>query len=256
MRTDPLKQASAGRCRHDRFCRGAGGRPCDRVGDRVIVRPPAAAHRNATATPVAAACCLRAERSPDPGRLRAHPPTRDPRRARSPGLRSRSRTTASPGRSSEPQLLSAWRTSSPTPYESSSAASSRRSACGSSGQCSRPPRAARQLSAWLCDSPGSPALVIAWSRGRRRMRRGGKGGRQWGEMMAVVGENRGRRRPSAVSQAVLMVQWLWSLSRLCVAVTNRHSDKAADRPLRMKRSMCRLYLIWPNTGSIVIFGWA
>lgn len=84
----------------------------------------------------------------------------------------------------------------------------------------------------------------------------GKSGRQWGEMMAVVGENRGRRRPSAVSQAVLMVQWLWSLSRLCVAVTNRHSDKAADRPLRMKRSMCRLYLIWPNTGSIVIFRWA
>ena len=84
----------------------------------------------------------------------------------------------------------------------------------------------------------------------------GKSGRQWGEMMAVVGENRGRRRPSAVSQAVLMVQWLWSLSRLCVAVTNRHSDQAADRPLRMKRSMCRLYLIWPNTGSIVIFRWA
>ena len=56
--------------------------------------------------------------------------------------------------------------------------------------------------------------------------------------MAVVGENRGRRRPSAVSQAVLMVQWLWSLSRLCVAVTNRLSVivlivVGAVRPLRL-----------------------
>ena len=43
--------------------------------------------------------------------------------------------------------LSAWRTSSPMSYESSSAATSRRSACASSGQCRRPPLAARQLSA-------------------------------------------------------------------------------------------------------------
>ena len=28
-------------------------------------------------------------------------------------------------------------------------------------------------------------------------------------------------------QAVLAIQWLWSLSRLWVAVTNRHSDCAA-----------------------------
>ena len=53
-----------------------------------------------------------------------------------------------------------------------------------------------------------------------------------------------------------MVQWRWSFSRLCVAVTNRHSDCAAARPLRMNRLMCRLYLIWPNTGSIVILRWA
>jgi hypothetical protein len=46
-----------------------------------------------------------------------------------------------------------WRTSSPMPYESGSAASSRRSACASSGQCSRSPRAARQLSAWRTSSP-------------------------------------------------------------------------------------------------------
>ena len=35
---------------------------------------------------------------------------------------------------------------------SSSAATSRGSACASSGPCSRPPRAARQLSAWRCNS--------------------------------------------------------------------------------------------------------
>ena len=62
--------------------------------------------------------------------------------------------------------------------------------------------------------------------------------------------------PLEGSQAVLMVQWLWSLSRLCVAVTNRHSERAAERPLRMNRSILRLCLIWPNTGSIVILRWA
>jgi pimeloyl-ACP methyl ester carboxylesterase len=56
-----------------------------------------------------------------------------------------------------------------------------------------------------------------------------------------------------LAQAVFAIQWLWSFSRLCVAVTNRHSDCAAALPLRMNRSMCRLYLICPNTGSIVIF---
>ena len=74
--------------------------------------------------------------------------------------------------------------------------------------------------------------------------------------MAAGGEKRGRRRPPVACQAVLMVQWLWSLSRLCVAVTNRHSDRAADLPLRMNRSIRRLYLICPNTGSIVILRWA
>ena len=47
------------------------------------------------------------------------------------------------------------------------------------------------------------------------------------------------------SQAVLAIQWLWSLSRLWVAVTSRHSDCAAARPLRMNRSIRRLYLICP-----------
>ncbi len=46
-------------------------------------------------------------------------------------------------------------------------------------------------------------------------------------------------------QAVLAIQWLWSLSRLWVAATNRHSDCAAALPLRMNRSIRRLYLICP-----------
>ena len=70
---------------------------------------------------------------------------------------SRGLARASSGLCSRPRRaarqLSAWRTSSPTPCESSSAAASRRSACASSGQCSRPPRAARQLSAWRSDRP-------------------------------------------------------------------------------------------------------
>ena len=64
---------------------------------------------------------------------------------------------------------------------------------------------------------------------------------------------RGRGLPVGPSQAGLAIQWVWSLSRLCVAVTNRHSECAADLPRRMNRSMCRLCLICPNTGSIVIF---
>jgi hypothetical protein len=69
-----------------------------------------------------------------------------------------------------------------------------------------------------------------------------------------VGQRAGRKvTPRSLCQAVLAIQWLWSLSRLCVAVTNRHSDCAAALPLRMNRSMRRLYLICPNTGSIVIF---
>ena len=46
-------------------------------------------------------------------------------------------------------------------------------------------------------------------------------------------------------QAVLAIQWLWSLRRLWVAATNRHSDCAAALPLRMNRSIRRLYLICP-----------
>ena len=52
-------------------------------------------------------------------------------------------------------------------------------------------------------------------------------------------------RVTLSSQAVSAIQWLWSLSRLWVAVTNRHSDCAAALPLRMNRSTRRLYLICP-----------
>jgi hypothetical protein len=46
-------------------------------------------------------------------------------------------------------------------------------------------------------------------------------------------------------QAGLAIQWLWSFRRLWVAVTNRHSDYTAARPLGMSRSILRLCLIWP-----------
>lgn len=46
-------------------------------------------------------------------------------------------------------------------------------------------------------------------------------------------------------QAGLAIQWLWSLRMLWVAATNRHSDCAAALPLRMNRSIRRLYLICP-----------
>ena len=56
--------------------------------------------------------------------------------------------------------------------------------------------------------------------------------------MAADGENRGRGLRPVACQAVLMVQWLWSLSRLCVAETNRLSVivlivVGAVRPLRL-----------------------
>ena len=58
---------------------------------------------------MAAGCCLRAERSPDLGRSGS--PSIEPAihvEHNSPRPRSRSRTTASSGRRSEPQLLGAW----------------------------------------------------------------------------------------------------------------------------------------------------
>ena len=47
------------------------------------------------------------------------------------------------------------------------------------------------------------------------------------------------------------VWWLWSLSRLWVAVMSRHSDRTADLPRRWNLSILRLCLVWPKTGSIM-----
>ena len=68
--------------------------------------------RNATLRPVVAACCLSADRSPEPGRREPTHRTCDPFRAQSPRPQSRSRTTASSPRSSQPRPLDAWRTNS------------------------------------------------------------------------------------------------------------------------------------------------
>ena len=56
----------------------------------------------------------------------------------------------------QPPLFVPWRTSSPTPDESSSGApdaSLARSACGSSGLCTHPPRGTTPLRAWRTSSP-------------------------------------------------------------------------------------------------------
>ena len=100
--------------------------------------------------------------------------------------------------------------------------------------------------------PISP--TIAFARGRRKMRNDREDWvRAWHRPICGPGA---WLIADPVCQAGLAIQWLCSFNRLWVAVTNRHSDCAAARPLRMNRSMCRLYLIWPNTGSIVIFRWA
>jgi hypothetical protein len=68
-----------------------------------------------------------------------------------------------------------------------------------------------------------------------------------------VGRFPGRSPPvPGVSQGpAVAARWVWSLSRLCVAAASRHSDRTAERPRRWKRSIPRLCLICPNTGSIV-----
>jgi len=49
------------------------------------------------------------------------------------------------------------------------------------------------------------------------------------------------------------IRWLWSFRRLCVAVINLHSLRQAALPRRWKRLIARLNLIWPKTGSTVIW---
>jgi hypothetical protein len=45
---------------------------------------------------------------------------------------------------------------------------------------------------------------------------------------------------------------LQSLRRLWVAVISRHSERAAASPRRWKRSILRLCLVSPKTGSIIV----
>jgi hypothetical protein len=100
-------------------------------------------------------------------------------------------------------------------------------------------------------SPGAGDLARPRCAGRnvRRVRivaRPSENAERAGIGPGVVG---GTVSPAGVArlpcQAVLAIQWLWSLSRLWVAVTNRHSDCAAALPLRMNRSTRRLCLICP-----------
>jgi hypothetical protein len=69
-------------------------------------------------------------------------------------------------------------------------------------------------------------------------------------LRAVEWWSRRRRRRGAGQAAA--VWWLWSLSRLWVAVMRRHSDRHADMPRRKKRSIRRLNLVFAKTGSIIV----
>jgi hypothetical protein len=74
---------------------------------------------------------------------------------------------------------------------------------------------------------------------------------------AVAGCDRCAVAPQAVSdraagyQVAGAIEWLCSLSRLWEAAISRHSDLTAALPLRWKRSIRRLALICPNTGSML-----
>jgi len=48
-----------------------------------------------------------------------------------------------------------------------------------------------------------------------------------------------------------VIQWVWSLSRLWTAACSRHSERAADLPLRWNRRKLRLNLFCAKTGSTV-----
>ena len=58
------------------------------------------------------------------------------------------------------------------------------------------------------------------------------------------------RAPHAPAAAVAS-WWRWSLSKLCVAVISRHSERAAERPRRWKRSQRRLNFVSAKIGSIM-----
>src|ERR1039458_6920182 len=57
--------------------------------------------------------------------------------------------------------------------------------------------------------------------------------------------------PGPFQAPAVAIWWLWSFSKLWVAVISRHSERAADRPRRWKRSMRRLDFVCPNTGSVI-----
>jgi len=92
---------------------------------------------------------------------------------------------------------------------------------------------------------GRPDMPAA-RRGRRRMRD------SVGSWFRGTAFRHHREKGVITPQPVLAIQWLCSFSRLWVAVVSRHSDLAAALPLRKNRSIRRLNLICPNTGSIVV----
>jgi hypothetical protein len=83
----------------------------------------------------------------------------------------------------------------------------------------------------------SSAFVTHGCRKMRKERESELGAAPWSRASIAVN--------SRLGQAVLAIQWLWSLRRLWVVATNRHSDCAAALPLRMNLSIRRLYLICP-----------
>ena len=85
-------------------------------------------------------------------------------------------------------------------------------------------------------------------RGRSRWvsRSQGRGGLGGGET-----DRPDRVFPAPFQAPAVAIWWLWSFSRLWVAVISRHSDLAAALPRRWKRSIRRLNFVCPNTGSII-----
>ena len=105
-----------------------------------------------------------------------------------------------------------------------------------------------------------PSAVAGRAEQQRDPRRGrvllsrwlsGKGAGGAGGTVVVGGGGGGSRGLGPFQALAAAVRWLWILSRLCVAAANRHSERAADLPRRWKRSIPRLNLSCPNTGSTV-----
>ncbi len=71
--------------------------------------------------------------------------------------------------------------------------------------------------------------------------RGGVGG-----VHGFVGDLGGGRGPPARPSQAVVRWWRWSLRRLWVAVSSRHSDRTADLPRRRKRLAPRLDFTWPK----------